>query len=100
MNIVGLLIICVIRSSLFLIIDYGLILPFYPNVEREAIKMTDGEFSNQILIFYAVGTVRSGKVKERMITFRISVAGAVLLRFFWVYPMLVGLMGCFGGSGC
>jgi hypothetical protein len=52
------------------------------------------------LVFYAVGTVRSAKVKERVITFSISVAGAVLLALFWLYPMLVGLMRCFGGSGC
>jgi hypothetical protein len=51
-------------------------------------------------VFYAVGTVRRGKVKERMVTFSLSVAGAVLLALFWVYPMLVGLMQCFGGSGC
>ena len=51
-------------------------------------------------VFYAVGTVRGGKVKERTITFSFSVAGAALLALFWVYPMLVGLMGCFGGSGC
>ncbi len=52
------------------------------------------------LVFYAVGTVRDGKVKERRITFSLSVAGAVLLALFWLYPMLVGLMQCFGGSGC
>jgi hypothetical protein len=52
------------------------------------------------LVFYAVGTVRGGKVKERRITFSLSVAGAVLLALFWLYPMLVGLMQCFGGSGC
>jgi len=52
------------------------------------------------LVFYAVGTVRGGKVKERAITFSFSVAVAILLALFWVYPMLVGLMQCFGGSGC
>ena len=52
------------------------------------------------LVFYAVGTVRGGKIKERAITFSFSVAGATLLALFWVYPMLVGLMQCFGGSGC
>jgi hypothetical protein len=52
------------------------------------------------LVFYAVGTVRGGKVKERMVTFSFSVAVAALLGLFWVYPMLVGLMQCFGGSGC
>jgi hypothetical protein len=52
------------------------------------------------LVFYAVGTVRGGKVKERTIAFSFSVAGTVLLALFWLYPMLVGLMQCFGGSGC
>jgi uncharacterized membrane protein YesL len=52
------------------------------------------------LVFYAVGTVRGGKVKERTVTFSFSVAGAALLALFWVYPMLVGLMRCVGGSGC
>jgi uncharacterized membrane protein YesL len=52
------------------------------------------------LVFYAVGTVRGGKVKERIVTFSFSVAVAALLALFWVYPMLVGLMRCFGGSGC
>ena len=52
------------------------------------------------LVFYVVGTVRGGKVKERAITFSFSVAVAVLLALFWVYPMLAGLMRCFGGSGC
>jgi hypothetical protein len=48
----------------------------------------------------AVGTVRAGKVKERAIPFSLSVAGAVLLTLFWLFPMCVSLMGCFGGSGC
>jgi hypothetical protein len=52
------------------------------------------------LVFYAVGIVRSGKVKERRITLSLSVAGAVLLALFWLYPMLAVLIGCFGGSGC
>jgi len=52
------------------------------------------------LVFYAVGTVRGGKVKERTVTLSFSVAAAALLALFWVYPMLVGLIGCFGGSGC
>jgi hypothetical protein len=52
------------------------------------------------LVFYAVGTVRGGKVKERTITFSLSIVGAVLLALFWLYPMLVGLTRCFGGSGC
>jgi hypothetical protein len=51
-------------------------------------------------VFYAVGIVRGGKVKERKVTFSLSVAVAALLGLFWVYPMLVSLMQCFGGSGC
>ncbi len=53
-----------------------------------------------LLFALAVGTVRCGKVKERAITFIFSVAVAVLLGLFWLYPMLAGLMQCFGGSGC
>ena len=52
------------------------------------------------LIFNAVGIVRGGKVKERMITFSLYVVAAVLLALFWVYPMISGLRQCFGGSGC
>jgi hypothetical protein len=52
------------------------------------------------LVFYAVGTVRAGKVRQRTITFSVSVAGAVLLALFWLFPMLASLIGCFGGSGC
>ena len=52
------------------------------------------------LVLYAAGTVRGGKIKERTITFSLSVAAAVLLALFWAYPMLAGLMGCFGGGGC
>ena len=52
------------------------------------------------LVFYAVGTIRGGKVKERAVTFSFSVAGAALLGLFWLYPMLASLMQCFGGSGC
>jgi hypothetical protein len=52
------------------------------------------------LVFYAVGTIRSSKVKERAITFIFSMVAAALLALFWLYPMLVGLMQCFGGSGC
>ena len=51
-------------------------------------------------VFFAVGTVRGGKVKERTIPFSLSVALAVLLALFWLYPMIFSLMGCFGGSGC
>jgi len=51
-------------------------------------------------VFYAVGTVRGGKVKERPIPFSISVAVGALLALFWLYPMLITLIGCFGGSGC
>ena len=52
------------------------------------------------LVLYAVGIVRGGRVKERMTAFIFSVAGAVLLGLFWLYPMLVGLVQCFGRSGC
>jgi cytochrome bd-type quinol oxidase subunit 2 len=51
-------------------------------------------------VFYAVGTVRGGKVRKRTITFSFTVALAILLALFWVYPMISGLMQCFGGSGC
>ena len=51
-------------------------------------------------VFYAVGTVRGGKVKERKVTFIFSVVVAALLGLFWLYPMLASLMQCFGGSGC
>jgi hypothetical protein len=51
-------------------------------------------------VFYAVRTVRRGKVKERRVTFSVSVAVAALLTLFWLYPMLAQLMQCFGGSGC
>ena len=51
-------------------------------------------------VFYAVGIVRGGKVKERAIPFSLSVAVAVLLALFWGYPMISTLMGCFGGGGC
>ena len=51
-------------------------------------------------VFYAVGTVEGGKVKERVIHFGFSVAVATLLALFWLYPMLSGLMQCFGSSGC
>jgi hypothetical protein len=52
------------------------------------------------LVFYAVGTVRGGKVKERMVTFSVSLVVAALLALFWLYPMLAQLMQCFGGDGC
>ena len=51
-------------------------------------------------VFYAVGTIRGSKVKERAITFSLSVAVAALLALFWLVPMLAGLLQCFGGSGC
>jgi len=51
-------------------------------------------------VFYAVGTVRGGKVQERAIPFGFSVSVAALLALFWLYPMLAGLIACFGGSGC
>jgi len=52
------------------------------------------------LVLYAVGIVRTGKVRERMTAFSLSVVGAVLLALFWGYPMISTLMGCFGGGGC
>ena len=51
-------------------------------------------------VLYAVGIIRSGKVRERPIQFSISVVVAALLALFWLLPMLAGLMQCFGGSGC
>ena len=51
-------------------------------------------------VFYAVGIIRSSKVKERVITFSFSVAVAVILALFWLLPMLAGLLQCFGKSGC
>jgi hypothetical protein len=52
------------------------------------------------VVFYAVRTIRAGKVKERAVPFSLSVVIAVLLGLFWVFPMLAGLIQCFGGSGC
>lgn len=43
-------------------------------------------------VFYAVGTIRGGKVKERAITFSLSVAVAAILALFWLLPMLAGLL--------
>ena len=51
-------------------------------------------------VFYAVGIVRTGKVKERKVTFSISVAVAAILALFWLFPMLTQLIQCFGASGC
>ena len=51
-------------------------------------------------VLYAVGTVRAGKVRERAIRFGLSVAGAVLLGLFWLFPMLAGLIGCTAAGGC
>jgi hypothetical protein len=51
-------------------------------------------------VFYAVGTIRGSKVKERAIPFSFSVAVAAFLVLFWVYPMLAGLIQCFVRSGC
>ena len=51
-------------------------------------------------VFYAVGIVRGGKVRERKVPFSLSVAVAALIGLFWLYPMLASLIGCFGGSGC
>ena len=52
------------------------------------------------VVLYAVGTIRSGKLRERPIKFSLSVVVAALLALIWLYPMLVGLLQCFGGSGC
>jgi hypothetical protein len=51
-------------------------------------------------VFYAVGTMRGGKVKERPIRFSFSVVVAALLALFWLVPMLAGLLQCYSGSGC
>ena len=51
-------------------------------------------------VFYAVGIIRGGEVKERAIAFSLSAAVAVLLALFWLFPMLASLIGCFGESGC
>ena len=51
-------------------------------------------------VIYAVRTVRSGKLKERKVPFIVSLAVAVLLGLFWLYPMLAQLVQCFGGRGC
>src|ERR1051325_6906553 len=50
-------------------------------------------------VFYAVGIIRGGEVKERAIAFSLSAAVAVLFALFWLYPMLSVLIGCFGESG-
>ena len=50
-------------------------------------------------VFYAVGTMRGGKVKERAITFSVSVAVAALLALYWLLPMLFGLIESFGEKG-
>ena len=49
-------------------------------------------------VFYAMGIIRGGKVKERVIPFSVSVAVAVILALFWLFPMLVGLLQSFGES--
>ena len=51
-------------------------------------------------VFYAVRTARGGNVRERMVPFIISLAVAVLLGLFWLFPMLAQLIQCFGASGC
>ena len=51
-------------------------------------------------VFYAVWTVRDGKLKERKVAFIVSLAVAALLGLFWLYPMLAQLIQCFGRSGC
>ena len=51
-------------------------------------------------VFYAVRIVRGGRVKERIVAFGFSVTMATLITLFWLFPMLVQLASCFGGSGC
>ena len=51
-------------------------------------------------VFYAVGIMRAGQVKERAIPFSFTVAGAAVLALFWLLPMIAGLLQCFGVSGC
>jgi hypothetical protein len=50
-------------------------------------------------VFYAVGTIRGGKVKERAITFILSIVVAVLLALYWVLPMVGGLLQSFREGG-
>lgn len=49
-------------------------------------------------VFYAVRTIRDGKVKERAITFSVSVLVAALLALYWLLPMVAGLLQSFGES--
>ena len=49
-------------------------------------------------VFYAVGIIRGGKMKERAITFGFSVVVAALLALYWLLPMLGGLIQSFGES--
>jgi hypothetical protein len=51
-------------------------------------------------VFYAVGIMRGGRIKDRSIAFGFSVAVATLLALFWLFPMLASLIQCFGGTGC
>ena len=51
-------------------------------------------------VFDAVGTLRSGRIKERALPFSLSVTVAALLGLFWLYPMLASLIQCSGGKGC
>lgn len=51
-------------------------------------------------VLYIVRPLRSGKVRERAIPFSISVVLAAVLALVRLYPMLAGLMQCFGESGC
>jgi hypothetical protein len=38
--------------------------------------------------------------KSDKIRLQTMIKGTRKLGLFWLYPMLVGLMQCFGGSGC
>jgi prepilin signal peptidase PulO-like enzyme (type II secretory pathway) len=51
-------------------------------------------------VFHVVRIVRDGRIKDRAIPFSVSLALALLLALFWVYPMISSLMGCFGENGC
>jgi len=51
-------------------------------------------------VFYSVGIIRGGKVKEKAITFSLSVVVAAILALFWLFPMLAQLLQCFSRSGC
>ena len=51
------------------------------------------------LVLYAGGTLRAGRVRERKVTFGPSVAAAVLLALYWLFPMLAGMIRGLSGNG-